>query len=263
MQLRDGAVVGEQWVPGTIPADDGERQPLTGDARTRAVEEWLLHLTYLGDDDRSMAANNTSAYNCRTVAEQSSFSAHAYGAAVDLDPVENPYVTRDDVAPEAGRKLVELDRSPGGDGPRGAIVADDVVVRAFAGSAGRGAGRGPTPTSSTSSPPETAPDTSAGETAAVTPSDEYPLYGDQQAGTPPEPEPRVGHAAPPCPSCGSNEHEDGFVESTSDSLVRYYAGRRETGFFGVKRFGVERRTVIARRCLGCSRLDLYAGDVTV
>ena len=97
----------------------------------------------------------------------------------------------------------------------------------------------------------------------MTPSDEYPLYGDQEAAAPPPaPEPRTGHAAPPCPACGSNDHEDGFVESTSDSLVRYYVGPRETGLFGVKRFGIERRAVIARRCLGCSRLDLYAGEVT-
>lgn len=97
----------------------------------------------------------------------------------------------------------------------------------------------------------------------MTPSDEYPLYGDQEAaGTPPGPEPHTGHAAPACPACGSTDHEDGFVESTSDSLVRYYVGPRETGLFGVKRFGIERRAVIARRCLGCSRLDLYAGDVT-
>ncbi|GAA3550740.1 hypothetical protein GCM10022197_02010 [Microlunatus spumicola] len=97
----------------------------------------------------------------------------------------------------------------------------------------------------------------------MTPSDEYPLYGDQEAAaTPPAAEPRTGHAAPPCPGCGSNDHEDGFVEGTSDSLVRYYAAPRETGLFGVKRFGIERRAVIARRCLGCSRLDLYAGDVT-
>lgn len=239
VKVRDGAVVDDQWVPGTIPADGGQPQPLTGAARTRAVEEWedlrgctnlapvpspprstgdaaaalpayvssvqklppalrdrmrdeshsssrcpveladlrLLHLTYMGydgrahngqlvvhedhardlvkvfaelyrerfpirrmqlvddyggNDDRSMAANNTSAYNCRTVAGQSTFSAHAEGAAVDLNPVENPYVTASGVAPDAGRRFVEIDRSPGTDAPRGAVVADGVVVKAFA-----------------------------------------------------------------------------------------------------------------------------------
>ena len=97
----------------------------------------------------------------------------------------------------------------------------------------------------------------------MTPPDDYPLYGDHVPEDPPAvPEPRTGHAAPACPSCGSNQFQDGFVEGTSDSLVRYYAGRRTSGLFGVKRFGLERRAVIARRCLGCSRLDLFADEVT-
>ncbi len=87
---------------------------------------------YGGDDDRSMAADNSSAYNCRTVAGESTLSAHAYGAAVDLNPVENPYVTADDVLPSAGGRFVEVDRSRGARATRGVIVADDVVVRAFA-----------------------------------------------------------------------------------------------------------------------------------
>jgi hypothetical protein len=88
--------------------------------------------TYGGDDNRSMAADNSSAYNCRTVAGTSTFSDHAYGAAVDINPVENPYVTTDGVLPAAGRRYTAVDRSPGADAARGVIVADDVVVRAFA-----------------------------------------------------------------------------------------------------------------------------------
>ena len=42
---------------------------------------------YGGDDNRSMAADNSSAYNCRMVAGTSTFSDHAYGAAVDINPV--------------------------------------------------------------------------------------------------------------------------------------------------------------------------------
>jgi hypothetical protein len=86
---------------------------------------------YGGDDNRSMAADNSSAYNCRTVAGTSTFSDHAYGAAVDINPVENPYVAADQVLPSAGRKFVDVDRSPDADAPGGVIVAGDVVVRAF------------------------------------------------------------------------------------------------------------------------------------
>jgi len=59
---------------------------------------------YRGDDDRSAAADNTSAFNCRRAVTNgpASWSMHAYGEAVDLDPRENPYVgcgmTRDKTA---------------------------------------------------------------------------------------------------------------------------------------------------------------------
>ena len=42
---------------------------------------------YGGDDHRSMAANNTSAFNCRFVSGTSRWSMHAYGRAVDLKPL--------------------------------------------------------------------------------------------------------------------------------------------------------------------------------
>ena len=58
---------------------------------------------YGGDDHRSMAADNTSAFNCRVVNGTSIWSAHAYGHAIDVNPVENPYVTADGyVSPPAG-----------------------------------------------------------------------------------------------------------------------------------------------------------------
>lgn len=48
---------------------------------------------YGSDDDASMAANNTSAFNCRRVTGGSGWSEHAYGTAIDINPVQNPYVT--------------------------------------------------------------------------------------------------------------------------------------------------------------------------
>jgi poly-gamma-glutamate synthesis protein (capsule biosynthesis protein) len=79
-----------------------------------------------------MAADNSSAYNCRMVAGKNTFSDHAYGAAVDINPVENPYLTADGVLPAGGRRFVDVDRSRDADPPPGVIVADDAVVRAFA-----------------------------------------------------------------------------------------------------------------------------------
>ncbi|WP_167880329.1 CapA family protein [Nocardioides guangzhouensis] len=87
---------------------------------------------YRGDDDRSMAADNTSAYNCRRVAGTDTWSEHAYGAAVDVNPVENPWL-HGTVDPPAGRRHAGLDRSGSGPLPAGTIGARGVVVRAFAG----------------------------------------------------------------------------------------------------------------------------------
>ncbi|MDF2968591.1 MAG: hypothetical protein K0Q93_2369 [Nocardioidaceae bacterium] len=86
---------------------------------------------YRGDDDRSMAANNTSGYNCRLTGSGDRWSEHAYGRAIDINPVQNPYVVGSAVAPAEGRRYASLDRSADATPPRGVIVADDVVVSAF------------------------------------------------------------------------------------------------------------------------------------
>src|SRR5215470_10912268 len=49
---------------------------------------------YDGDDDASIADNNTSAFNSRNVAGTNTLSLHAYGLAIDLNPLQNPYVQR-------------------------------------------------------------------------------------------------------------------------------------------------------------------------
>lgn len=47
---------------------------------------------HAADDDRSMAADNTSAFNFRVVAGTTVLSQHALGLAIDLNPVENPMI---------------------------------------------------------------------------------------------------------------------------------------------------------------------------
>ena len=82
---------------------------------------------YGGDDLRSMKADNTSAFNCRWRAGSPGvWSQHAYGRAIDLNPVENPYVVGDHVSPPAGRRFVDRSRRR-----RGMIHRHDAVVRAF------------------------------------------------------------------------------------------------------------------------------------
>ncbi|MEE3468573.1 MAG: M15 family metallopeptidase [Eubacterium sp.] len=47
---------------------------------------------YGGDDDASIADDNTSCFNHRVVAGSSNLSKHAYGIAIDINPLYNPYV---------------------------------------------------------------------------------------------------------------------------------------------------------------------------
>jgi poly-gamma-glutamate synthesis protein (capsule biosynthesis protein) len=77
-----------------------------------------------GDDDASMAADNTSGFNCRP-APTGDWSAHALGLAIDVNPLRNPFVRGERVEPEGGREFLARDGRPG------VIVADGPVVAAF------------------------------------------------------------------------------------------------------------------------------------
>lgn len=84
--------------------------------------------TFGGDDNASMAADNTSGFNCRLAVTDGppSWSSHAYGLAIDVNPVENPYVLGGQVLPPAGATYTDRsDYRPGmaGDGPLTAAFA--------------------------------------------------------------------------------------------------------------------------------------------
>jgi hypothetical protein len=55
-----------------------------------------------GDDDAAMAANNTSAFNFRNVAGTRVLSNHAFGAAIDINPLFNPMIVDGAFFPPAG-----------------------------------------------------------------------------------------------------------------------------------------------------------------
>ena len=82
---------------------------------------------YGGDDMRSIKANNTSAFNCRAVTGGSGWSEHAYGRAIDVNPLVNPYVKGSTVLPPEAAPYTDRTR----DDP-GMITSGDAVVRAFA-----------------------------------------------------------------------------------------------------------------------------------
>ncbi len=65
-----------------------------------AIRQVLPIEYYRGDDVASMSADNSSAFNCRTVVgNPRQLSQHSYGNALDVNPFENPYVTGSTVYP--------------------------------------------------------------------------------------------------------------------------------------------------------------------
>ena len=93
------------------------------------IRQMRLVDAYGGDDHRSMAADNTSAFNCRTVAGKPGvWSEHAYGRAIDVNPIENPYVTGSGyVSPPEGGRYADRSRRA-----RGLIHGGGPIVDAFA-----------------------------------------------------------------------------------------------------------------------------------
>jgi hypothetical protein len=84
---------------------------------------------YGGDDDQSIAANNTSGFNCRTT-EGGGVSQHAAGLAIDINPVQNPYVAHGVTEPEAGKAYDAPEkRRPA---MIGVVTKGDAVYKAFA-----------------------------------------------------------------------------------------------------------------------------------
>jgi hypothetical protein len=80
-----------------------------------------------GSDDRSMEANNTSAFNCRDVTgHPGKFSNHSWGRAIDINPLTNPYVKGENVLPPAGKAYLDRTREY-----QGAILANGFVVKLF------------------------------------------------------------------------------------------------------------------------------------
>ena len=80
---------------------------------------------YRGDDTASGDADNTSAFNCRLTTGGTRWSDHAFGVAIDINPVENPY-NDGQILPAAGAPY--LDRT----NVRPGMLTDDSPVIHYA-----------------------------------------------------------------------------------------------------------------------------------
>jgi hypothetical protein len=93
------------------------------------IREMVPQDAYHGNDNAAAAADDTSGFNCRYAVAPGPprWSVHAYGEAIDVNDVQNPYVDGNTVIPPAGKAY--LDR---GDVRPGMAVRGGALVEAFA-----------------------------------------------------------------------------------------------------------------------------------
>ena len=74
------------------------------------IEKIRLVDHYGADDDLSMADNNSSSFNYRTVSGTQTVSAHGFGRAIDINPLYNPYIVGEKIMPPAGEAYADRSR---------------------------------------------------------------------------------------------------------------------------------------------------------
>jgi hypothetical protein len=111
----------------TSSADDMQRVFQKAFSARFPIRRMRLVDVYRGSDVSSMAADNTSAFNCRKVTGNPyRLSQHSYGHAIDINTYENPYVTSSRVYPSGSQTYLNRRNVR-----RGMIVSSGVIARAM------------------------------------------------------------------------------------------------------------------------------------
>jgi len=97
------------------------------------IEKMHLVSDYKGNDWKSIESGNTSAFNCRPVTgNKKKWSKHAYGRAIDLNPIQNPYISKNGhishKASLAYRKRKHINKTKG---DQAVILGTDIVTLIF------------------------------------------------------------------------------------------------------------------------------------
>ena len=90
------------------------------------IEKIKLIDDYNADDNLSMENNNSSSFCYRAITNGSSLSKHSLGLAIDINPIQNQYVTNNKVLPLSGNKYLNRNYIR-----KGMIVKNDVCYNAF------------------------------------------------------------------------------------------------------------------------------------
>jgi hypothetical protein len=86
------------------------------------IHSVLPAICFAWSDDASMVANNSSAFNYRAIVGKTELSRHALGRAIDINPVQNPYISGSLVLPAGARRDVAAP---------GTLIAGSPAVLAF------------------------------------------------------------------------------------------------------------------------------------
>jgi len=92
------------------------------------IRQMRLVSDFKANDEASMKADNTSAFNCRLMTgSKTKWSNHSFGLAIDLNPFENPYISKSGkVSPKEASKFakrVHINKA--------LLLKDDLAVKAF------------------------------------------------------------------------------------------------------------------------------------
>ena len=90
------------------------------------IERMRIIDFYGASDYLSMADNNSAAFNFRYIAGTTRLSRHAFGMAIDINPIQNPYIRGSTVWPYSGQAYVDRTNVR-----PGMIVRGCPVYRAF------------------------------------------------------------------------------------------------------------------------------------
>ena len=87
------------------------------------IDKVIPVVAYQWSDHHSMADNNSSSFNYRTIEGTTKLSMHSLGKAVDINPVQNPVIYPNGVIAPEGAKYIPKER--------GTLTADHAVVKEF------------------------------------------------------------------------------------------------------------------------------------
>lgn len=96
------------------------------------IRQMRLVSDFGANDWQSIEADNTSAFNCRKATGSKHWSKHSYGKAIDLNPIENPYISRSGrISHKASLPYRKRMHRDGGAAEKAVLLKESKAVKIF------------------------------------------------------------------------------------------------------------------------------------